>query len=177
MVLHKSAWKNAPIMNMMRTGDVKQLASRDMRIVEDPSETALPISVDSAEVLVQGPAKFEQLGTDACSAIIDSALQGLDVGQRTVVFLWDLRVKTAHMLTAFLKKRQSFSVPLIYIGLCEDMVEYEWATKEVIKDLVTAMKAGELTIPGFTNIEKEMPQDLLEQPAPPPKMNLLVMGQ
>ena len=63
------------------------------------------------------------------------------------------------------------------IGLCEDMVEYEWATKEVIKDLVTAVKAGELTIPGFTNIEKEMPQDLLEQPAPPPKMNMLVMGQ
>ena len=87
---------------------MSQLASRDMRIIEDLSKTALPPSGDDASCLVQGAAKYEQLGTPCMQTILDSVLEGVDLQTRGAFMLVDMRVKTAHTLMAFLVRRQAY---------------------------------------------------------------------
>ena len=172
----KSAWKATPLFRMKRTDEVAQLPAQNMRFIEDMDPKALPPTGDDAAVLVQGARKYEQLGSDAWGAIMQSMLTGVDLpSAASGVLLVDLRVKTADLLRAFILKRGSFSFPLFYLGLCEDMTEFEWVHDDTLNWIATMIEEDQIVIPG-ARVQKDCPQDLLEAPPKPPTLNMLVMG-
>lgn len=101
----KTMWKNSQLYRMRRTDEVAQLASRDMLVIEDVSDTALPNSTDDAGVLVQGAAKFEQLGRGAFECIISGLMDNVELPHRGAYLFIDQRVKAANLLMAILSKR------------------------------------------------------------------------
>jgi hypothetical protein len=77
---------------------------------QDVSDSALPNSIDSAAVTVQGARKFEQLGPDAASKVIMALLDKAELGERSAVvgaqvFSGDLKGgpagSTAHDLSSW----------------------------------------------------------------------------
>ena len=75
--ISKTFWKKSDLFNLGRTGLARQIPGKEMRVVENMAEHALPATTDGDGV-VRGAAKHFQLGQDACfktlSALLDSCL-------------------------------------------------------------------------------------------------------
>lgn len=171
-----SPWRQTPLIKNRRTEDVSQVPSREMRNIEDLDPNAPPETTDIDAAIVQGASKFEQLGTPAMEALLDAILVNYtDTGRRAHLIL-DLRVKSAHLLTAVHNKKTSYSTPLFYCGVCEDMTEFQWVTHMVTKHLAKGIGDGTIVVPGFNPKSTEMPAELAEAPPPPPTLNVLPLG-
>lgn len=157
----KSAWKQSALLRTRRTPEILQPVSNQMLYIEDVSAEALPFTTDVDSCVVQGAAKFEQLGVQTNEALLLGVIEGCDIPNRHAFLVVDMRVRVANMLMAVLTKRCSLTTSLHYIGICEDMVEYEWAEDHVTKELMRRLSSKELTLPGVEIGPKEMPHDLV----------------
>ena len=66
-------WKRSKLYSTRRTEMAKQLQGKDMRVVESMQEGSLPDSTD-ADGSVKGALKYNQLGADACSKVLEGLL-------------------------------------------------------------------------------------------------------
>lgn len=68
------------------------MASKEMREIEALNEDSVPLSIDDRE-RVSAANRYFQIGSGACSALLDSALNGTSPEPRQVILL-DLFVHT-----------------------------------------------------------------------------------
>ena len=61
-----------------RTEEVKQLAAKAMKLVEDLAEDALPYTIEVRDSHVHGAAKYCQLGVPAWDKVLEGTLSGTD---------------------------------------------------------------------------------------------------
>ena len=68
-------WKVAPLLKTALTEPAEMLASKDMVVMEDLTEDALPSTTTAS--LNQSPTeRYSQIGQDAASKLLSSLLQG-----------------------------------------------------------------------------------------------------
>ena len=68
--------------------------------------------------------RYEQLGVDACTKLLDSTLDDNKVAGAVLVV--DLYTNTGDLLEAFLTKRVSSNTPWFFFGLASDSSSREW---------------------------------------------------
>ena len=84
----------------------------------------------------------------AWEAVVDGLLQDVDPGSRSAFLFLDLRVRAGNLLAAIVNKRSSFTNGLYYLGLIDNMIEFEWVTDRMVKTLAAKLADGSLKLPG-----------------------------
>ncbi len=170
----KSVWHDTKIFRGY-TDPANQLSARDMVVVEDTSETALPGSVDDGAVTVQGAKKFEQIGTDASTKVLLAVLEGVDLPPRTPILLIDLNASVGHFIDGFVEARLAVNRPLYYVAVHDDAMALSWLQQTKLDMVCDMVQRKAITVPGHT-IPAENLVALLESRPPRPDLNLLVFG-
>ena len=148
-----------------RTPDVRQLNPKDMKEIEDLSPDALPPSMDPRDIHVHGGAKYNQIGTDACSAVIAGVLDGASPGP--AVLILDLYPRVGDMMVAFTdQKAQHVATSLFYCGIYETQQEETWATNMCLDTLAEKRLSDD---------QKDINADLLETLPKLPTFNRMVV--
>ena len=140
------------------------MPSKEMREIEALNEDSVPLSIDDRE-RVSAANKYFQIGSGACSALLDSALNGTTPEPRQVILL-DLFVHTGDMLEAFAKMRAGRG-NIHYCGFCENQEEVTYL-EAMLKDLLAE------GYPTGEKIEQSMTLDLAERDPPHPRLNIMV---
>ena len=167
-------WKAAPLLKTSLTEPAEMLASKDMLVVEDVGEDALPTSTTAAQN--QSPTeRFSQIGVDAATKILVSLLSAdsmeANVAALAVV---DLSPRTGDFGVAALNLMQGTSIPLHYIACTEDDSHSEWLTWWLKHKTSEALLSGALKPPGFQlPPEEPLPEELVGLP-PKPTLSALV---
>lgn len=170
-------WQGARVMRG-RTELAKQLAAKNMMVVEDFREGALPAS--TADFRVKGAAKAAQLGEDAMQKVLDAVMEGPEWGAqqgKMVLLVMEINPGVGNMLDAMISRRGVMRMPVHYLGLAEDNMHLEWLQRTKLEVLRQKHFAGELVVPGRLQPSKEMPADLLETPPAPPALSKLAVKE
>lgn len=172
-------WQGARVMRG-RTELAKQLAAKNMVVVEDFRENALPMSTADRPDRVKGAAKASQLGEDAMQKVLDAVMEGPEWGAqqgKIVLLIMDINPGVANLLDAMIARRGQMRMPVHYLGLAENHVHFDWVQRTKLEVLRQKHFAGELTVPGRPQPSKEMPADLLETPPAPPTLSRLAVKE
>ena len=146
------------------------MASKEMREIEALNEDSVPLSIDDRE-RVSAANRYFQIGSGACSALLDSALNGTSPEPRQVILL-DLFVHTGDMLEAFAKMRAGRG-NIHYCGFCESQEEVIYL-EAMLKDLLAEGYESGTPTPTGEKIEQSMALDLSESAPPHPRLNIMV---
>ena len=119
---HESPWKMTTLFADGRTEAAQQIAGRDMKVVEDLDDEALPTCYDdSTSSTIQGAKKFEQIGPDASYKLIHNATENLSFPDRSVLILADNSPGVGNNFEAFLKLKGTLQLPVFHFGVLEVM--------------------------------------------------------
>lgn len=172
--LAENLWRYSPLFVNGRTHEAKQLSGNSMTSVEDIDPGALPMSVDDANVTVQGANKFQQLGVDACEKLLTGMLDNLASTDRHALVIMDLNPDVGDVFAAVQKIRPSYqSLTLHYVATCYTQVHQEWFEHTWINNLARQFENKELVVPGFQPKSYSPPSNLLDEPPPRPPLNLM----
>ncbi|CAK9040562.1 unnamed protein product [Durusdinium trenchii] len=170
----KQIWHNCLLMKVGRTAEAEMLHARDMCQVEDVSADALPTTVDDDMAVIQGAQKYQQIGCNAATKILDAALDGVAVDSNGAMFIIDVNPGVGNMFDAFMAKRASVNYNLQYVAMVHEDLSAEWFQETKAQALASGHMAGKVQIPGHAVGSQECPPDLLESEPPLPKLNLMV---
>eukprot|EP00959_Pyramimonas_sp_CCMP1952_P454265 9469617-Pyramimonas_sp.AAC.1 len=172
---HHGHWVDSLLLDQRRTEPGAQMATKDMVSLEDYDPNAMPqddTGSDSKHGSVRGAKRYEQIGEEICTKILESTLDGLPTtGQVAATLFVDAHVSTGDTLKARVAKAASMSVPSYFFGLAHDSSEAEWVRDHVIESIALDIKAGTKNIAGI-----KMPTVAEEaDPAPmTPQLKVLV---
>ena len=122
-------------------------------------------------LLTTGAKRYEQLGVDAASKLLDASVDRLDA---TEAWLFaSLNPGVGHDLEAFLLKRSTSTMPCFYWGLAESSGHADWLRKTSVADLTAKLLSGNLQLPGIEKPKKEMPRDKNPTSLPTPSLHVL----
>lgn len=172
----KFIFAKSHLFRLRRTEPVAQMASRDMTTVEDVSPESVPTTTDDALSCVKGAMKYMQVGSGAWGVMLDAALKDVEFNPRSALIIYDLNVKVPQLLLALIEKVQSLNIVLVYVGLVDDMIEYEYVTEVAIRKLTNLISEGTMKVGTAVVGEVDMPPDRLEDPPKMPTLNVLVTG-
>lgn len=177
--LKSYVWKNCALLKLGRTAPANQLKLNEMVDADTMDADALPPSNKASDALShhhgpQGPKRYDQIGCDAASKLLDATVDGLTFPSRGAWLLVDLMPNAGEMLEAFLHKRLGTTNPGFYFGVCGDEAALEWTKLHLVERMALLVTEKKLTIPGLAAPEKEMPTNLKESPPPEPELTLLV---
>ena len=171
--MQKSPFKNCALLCRGRTDPAIQVAAKDMLVIEDMDENALPTSYDdSTEGHVQSGKKHEQIGPDAAHKVLQGAFENVEFDGRKAVIVADVSLGVGDMFQAWVKFRASHQVPSFFFGVAESDVHKEWFEITHKAKLVDMFNSGALIIPGFTPAGAEPPKEILEAAPPKPALNV-----
>ena len=170
--MHLTPFKNCALLCRGRTDPAYQIPAREMLIIEDMDEKALPTSYEDSECLVQSGKKFEQVGVDACHKVLNSAFEGVEFDGRKAIVIADVSLGVGDMFQAWVKFKGSYQVPCFFFGVAESDVHKKWFEITHKAKLVEMFNDGSLIIPGFTPAGAEPPKEILEAPPPKPALNI-----
>ena len=176
--LAKSMWFSCKLRKSRRTDEIKQLAPKNMKEIEDLSADALPPSIDLSTSRVQGAGKYSQLGAAAWHAVLGSTLENVSLSEAPAVIVLDLYPRVGDLAEAFCKQRSLYNstTSLFYFGVCEDQREADWITTSLKDELIEGYVSGASSLPNNQKLQKDVADDLLEPLPPLPKMNLLIVS-
>ena len=161
-----------------RTELAKQLAAKQMVVMEYFGEDQLPQTTDMAEVKVKGAAKYAQVGEDGMQKVLDAVMEGPDWGKcqgNTVLLLMELNPQVGNMLDAFMTRKASLRMPMHYTALVDNNNHWDWMKHTKTQLLQERHYKGELQVAGHPPPVKEMPSDLLEANPTKPVLNKLTI--
>ena len=171
---HETPWKHSLLYNDCLTAPAAQLATRDMRVVEDLDPSALPTSYDDSTTgTIQHAARYQQIGEDAADKVISTLLQNVDFVERNAVLLIDLSPDVGDFFSAFVSNKVKLNTPMFYFGVCKDDVHLEWFEKTWLEHLAKMFADAKLAVPGFAPKSTEPPASLLESTPPKPQLNIM----
>jgi hypothetical protein len=163
------AWKACALLRKGRCEFAQQLPNKEM-IEEIGSLPPVSRGSDafSHHYGPSGSKRFEQPGVDVCLKLLDSTVDGFNVGSglgmKGAWLLLDGHVGCGDMLQAFVMKRVTTSTPGFYFGLCESAEAADWVLAHVRERLSDLVHEKLLQLPGFSVGEDAMPEALRLQP-------------
>ena len=171
------SFKNSDLMRIERTDLADMLPGKDMLDWEEledggnsgplPRVTTAP---DMHHVGPRGSKRFERLGVDACTKLMDATLSKVNPDIWTFV---SLNPGPGHDLDAFLHKRTSSKQPGFDWGLVQSEVHSEFLQKHTLTLLTSKLLAGTLKPPGTPVQDKEVPNELNQEPLTPTALHIL----
>ena len=174
----ESCWKSCALLRTMRTEESDQVKPCDMVVIEDLDVDTLPANCSGTDLsnhrsnsAPRGAKKWEQLGVDTCTKILDSTIDG--AAQTGVVAVVDLHMGTGEMMEAFIIKKLSSKIQMRYFGIADTAIQTEGIMKARTETLLARVKSGSLSLPGVQFIP-EMPANLLEDAPPLPELQCLI---
>lgn len=171
--MHLTPFKNCALLSRGRTDPANQVAAKDMLVIEDMDEKALPMSYDdSTDGTVQSGKKFEQVGPDATHKVLQCAFEGVEFDGRKAIIVADVSLGVGDMFQAWVKFKGSYQVPCFFFGVAESDVHKEWFEITHKAKLVEMFNSGSILIPGFTPAGAEPPKEILEAAPPKPALNV-----
>ena len=173
--LKKHAFFGCDLRKDGRTIEVKQLALKDLREVEDLAADALPPTSDP-NLHIKASAKYCQIGSSAAEALLQKTLEGSSLQGTGALLLLDLNVGVGDMLSAFcsLRSAHASTTSLVYFGFSESQVELDWVLQHISSVLLDKFKDGSMKLPNGEQLQTTVPQDLLEPLPTLPRLNVLV---
>ncbi|CAE7411756.1 unnamed protein product [Symbiodinium sp. CCMP2592] len=157
----QSLWKKSSLLVKGRTNPAKQLPAGQMLRIEMIDQSTLP-SV-TGDIPLKGAAKYAQLGKDACSALVSSLFENVDIPSTMLVHLLDLVPDVGNMWQAFVQLQQTSNHALHYTAMLPDATSQEWF-ETTHKSLLVDQRP------------KQVPATALVEPAAPP-LKRLVYGK
>ena len=149
-----------------RTEEVKQLATKEMKLVEDLAEDAFPPTTRVRDSSVHGAAKYCQLRAPAWDRVLEGTLSGTDLNDVPAILMLDLFPRPGDLLQAFCAQRGLRSTTsLFYLGVCVDLVELTYIQNSVTDSLADRYLDGSLAVVGDP-LPKEADEEVLD-PYPP----------
>jgi hypothetical protein len=175
--LCKKPW----LVRKARAEEGEQLKGSDTLVLDDISEDTLPgattgtdNSAHPNEVGSRGAKRWEQLGVDPCSKVLDAVLDNFEkIPSAGALLLFDAHVAAGDMLEALAIKKMGSRFPKQYFGVVGDASAKDSIIKARIENLAARVKAGLLTLAGVT-YAAEMPRDLVEAVPPVPELQCTI---
>ena len=99
-----------------RTEEVKQLAAKAMKLVEDLAEDALSYTTEVRDSHVHGAAKYCQLGATVWDKVLEGTLSGTDLSDVPALLIVDLFPRPGDLLQAFCASWFSVHYKLVLSG-------------------------------------------------------------
>ena len=154
-----------------RTDAVPQLASGNMVFIEDGD--SLPATTD-ADGNVSGSKKYEQLGCPAYVALLQGAVQGVDLTAQHGLVVVDVNLGVGDLFEAWLQVREESSFSTVFVGLTDDASVRDYFFKSQTDKLVTLHLEKKFNIPGSPPMDLEPPSSRVLQQPSLPQLNVLV---
>ena len=171
--IRTSIWWGCTLREEGRVGPITQLKGKDMRVVEDLSDAALP----AVDAYPKAGKKYEQLGRDHSQALIDGLMTGADLTSvKALLFVSlaaqvgdDVMGMVAHATSALASK------PCYMVAVPEDVTAANWMDHEVKADIRSLLKAKKmLLVAGMSPILERPGDDQVVPYAPMPQFQCLV---
>lgn len=166
-------WQGCQLITMGRTAEAEQVPGMKLKMVEDLTESALPTLNDDRYSTVRGSKRYEQLGVDACTKILESLLEADKPPADVQAFiLLDLSPGVGDFFWAWLSRVKAMKMPVFHIAVTPSAVEAEWLNHTIEDELAMKLVNGSLTLPGFTARSTEPPPEMLTAKPDIPQLNL-----
>ena len=121
-------WRKSPVFARGLLEESELVHAKDMLIVEDLSDVALPHTTDPSTHM-NPPEKAQQIGPAAGRSLLKAFFGGgQNDGDRKALLVIDLTPHTGDLLRAFLSEHcaQAFPAPAYYYGLTVDESHADW---------------------------------------------------
>ena len=158
-----------------RTSDIPQLSVHAMRMIEDLSPDALPVSTEIRDTFIHGAEKHLQIGTDAYLAVLQGVMTGSKFTEVKAVMFLDLHVKVGELTRAFAFNRSMFDLPTFYVGICECQTDKDWVLADITEAVTEKVIAGQMLLTNGKALQVEMPADKIDPLPQAPATNRLVI--
>lgn len=127
-----TVWRRSPIFSRTLLQEADLVPTKEMLVIEDLSDTAVPASTD-ATTHINPPEKVQQIGIAAGQSLLRGVLtaSGQDEGERKAHLVVDLTTHTADVTRAFVQDSLSktFAAPTYYIGFTASEGHQEWGDR------------------------------------------------
>ena len=175
-------WRKSPVFARGLLEESELVHTKDMLIVEDLSDVALPHATDPSTHM-NPPEKAQQIGPAAGRSLLKAFFGGgQNDGDRKALLVIDLTPHTGDLLRAFLSEHcaQAFPAPAYYYGLTVDESHADWlralASGFLSEGFLKVEGSTDLPLPPGTALPPaEMPAELMQASPEPPKLNSLVI--
>ena len=167
-------WSSSNIVAEAYTDKAEQLASKEMKLVEDLDPGQVPLSTDDATSNVQGAAKFKQLGIDGMMKMFEALLQNSGMNNNHVLIIVDTTVGVGDLFDAFVNLRESKGYTIKYFGMFENPMHLDWFQQTKSEYIADLFGNDKVTIPGFTKVPVEPPEDVTHQGPARPALKRMV---
>ena len=171
----RSWWRNTKIFRGY-TEPAMQVTSREMVVPEDVMPEALPSTIDDSPALVQGAAKYQQIGADAAKKVLQGILEDSTIPAGMPLLLVDLHAGVGNFADAFLELRADFKRPMSYVGFTEDAMTREWLQEVKTERTAQMITKSEMKIPGHSP-EPNNVDALVETKPECPVLNIMTLGK
>lgn len=161
---NKSCWAKVPlIVNNRTTARARMLATKDMLIMEDVADDAVP-ATSNLDAELNPADRYCQLGDHATAVVLDSTVRRLTSTERTAVLIVDIGPKTGDWARSVLCMDMAMPVHYAAVG---DAAETEWTKQSLLDHGVERFLTGELKIPEWTPLAEHPDEGAFHEPAPP----------
>ena len=128
-------WSQTPLASMLRTEEAEQIPSQTLKQPEDLTESALPSSTDETSH-VRGGKRFEQIGIDAASKMLESLLESNNQvpDEMSAIVILDLSVGVGDFFYAWLRRQSAVRFPLLFVGANSNATEAEWLRRVTLEE-------------------------------------------
>ena len=166
-------WKGALLMKTALTEPAEMLAAKDMVVMEDMAEGALPATT-TAHQNQSMTERHIQIGLDAASKLLASLLSGTTADNVAAFAVVDLSPRTGDFGLAVLHAIQDSLVPVHYIACPEDDEHADWLDWWMKHKTAELILTGSLKPTGVLLPPEEPPAEELTCLPPKPTLSALV---
>ena len=166
-------WKGALLMKTALTEPAEMLAAKDMVVMEDMAEGALPATT-TAHQNQSMTERHIQIGVDAASKLLASLLSGTTADNVAAFAVVDLSPRTGDFGLAVLHAIQDSLVPVHYTACPEDDEHADWLDWWMKHKAAELILTGSLKPTGVLLPPEEPPAEELISLPPKPTLSALV---
>lgn len=142
-----------------------------MEVVEDIDPEALPGTTSDDHLA--GARKFEQIGQDAWSKLLDTTLNGLEVEPNTSILMFDGNLGVGNSFGAFMEKKEH-NCPMFYVGFGDNEVTKDWFLNTKADNLTLDHSEGKVEFADVACVtENAAPNSIADKPTLP-KLNVVL---
>ena len=173
----KSVWATSTLVEVGRTDPVPQLSPRDMLVVEDIAEGALPGSGGTEnDRYPRGGLKAMQLGVPAWDSVMSTLMSGARLAEVPAVIFVNLTSGVGDEVNSFLKMTMHIQTPMHMVVLSESQVSHDWLESTIKDTWKEEIKEKRVVVPGQLPIETKVPEDEVASYAEMPPFKVLVVN-
>lgn len=176
----KSVWATSTLVEDGRTDLVSQLSPKDMLVVEDISDDALPDAAGTESTAEsnrypRGGLKAMQLGVPAWDSVMSALTSGTKLAEVPAIMFVSLTSGVGDEVNSFLKMAMRHQTPMHMVVLTESQVSHDWLDSTIRETWKEEIKEKRVVVPGQLPIETKIPEDEVTAYAEMPPFKVLVV--